>query len=72
MRGSNSTLISIDLKIERTMCLICRLEREALQVTEEVIEEKVEMVVPPRQKLGDYYMRTDAEQTMLGFQLKFL
>lgn len=34
-------------------------KREELQVTEEVEEEKVEMVVLPRQMLGDYCRRTD-------------
>lgn len=68
IQGTASMLIPIDPKIERTTHTIHRKKREALHVIDEVKEEEVEIVIPQRQILGDYYRRTESRHICLGFQ----
>lgn len=69
MWGTDTPLIPINPKIERTLWVLCKARRETLQTTKEAKDEKMEMATPPRQMFGDYCRRTDTDQISWGFQL---
>lgn len=58
----------MDIEIKRTTPTFHKAKTYALQASEEVNEEKLEMEAPPRQALGDYCRRADYGHICLGFQ----